>query len=405
MKKNAPVATSKNGSRSLLMSGLIVAAITGVAPAWAAEKDNMSITDNDALARVTTARGNAGIIGGNLTAPTNAPNGPLSLKIENAGLHVTGTYGVSNNSGEGNGHITVGQKGKIYVGQAVDGAKSAATLTSDNMTINGDGAEVLVTGGSTLRVDNPNFDSVIDIVNGALTLNQGTVEAKTAINIGAKGTLQATGDTGNMVRAGEVNLNGGTIYVAKDAAMTMEGFNEGGSVNPTLYAGQYGTLHVQGNAVLNSAGGNIKANLHQTGGTITYRSGVTTVDNMTLEGGTALSVIEAGATVEITQNNPLVTNGATLDMQGGTLSIAGGEGTLYVQNQGTLLASMGDNTLKGGVNLTDTANAGGILQVGNADGATASLTITKDLTVGNGTVNVGNGFTTGKYELDRKSVV
>ncbi len=365
------------------MSGLIVAAITGAAPVWAATQDNMSITSTDGLTAVTgsgSGGSNAGIIGGAID--TAVVNGSIkSLTVKNANLYVSNNLTVT--GGSASHAAALGDNAKVIIGQNSSGASAGATLTVDNMSVNGANAEVLVTSSSTLASTGD-----IDIFNGALTLNEGTVNAAN-VNIASSGTLQATGGVNNLVNASQaVNLNGGTIYVAKDAVMTL-----GGTVNstPAAVLGQYGTLNVIGNT-LNSTGGNIKAHMVQSGGTINYNAGVTTVDNMTISNGT--STIASGATLSITQDKPLITgSGAVLDMQGGVLTIAGGGGTLLVQNGGELKASAGDNTVNGSVNLN--GGTGGKLTVGPTDGIAASLNITKDLAIGNGQVTVGGAGTLG----------
>lgn len=351
------------------MSGLIVAAITGAAPVWAAQ-DNMSITDTAGLTAVTGTSSplgyNAGIIGGAID--TNVASGHIkSLTVKNANLYVSKNFNVT--GGSAPYAAALGDNAKVIIGQNSTGTSAAATLTVDNMSVNGANAEVLVTSGSTLASTKD-----IDIFNGALTLNEGTVTAAN-VNIASSGTLRATGGTSNLVNASQaVNLNGGTIYVAQNAILTL---GSSASSTPAAVLGQYGTLNVTGN-ILNSRGGNIKAHVVQNGGAINYNAGVTTVDNMTISSGT--STIASGATLSITQDKPLISgSGAMLNMQGGVLTIAGGNGTLLVQSSGELKASAGANTVNGSVN---TDNGGKL----NVSASTASLTITKDLIVGSGSV-------------------
>lgn len=391
-KRNAKNA-QHSASRALLMSGLVVAAITGVTPAMAATVtvDNSTTGEWKAVSgSIDTTSDVVTKDGAKLYSTT--PGTIQSLHVKNAQFYV-GSAGlivhgknVPGSKELSSSNVLVSDNGKLYVGAAYSTTVTGGDLTADNMSINGVNALVEVSAGKTLKLTSGN----LDIIQGTLSLKNGTVKVeKGNVNIETLGTLSAEGKSGNIVDAsGSVNLNGGKIIVAKDGGLTIGASNAAIDYAPYLAAQASGAAHgvlvVQDGKAFNSRGGTIAAKMVVTGNSTNanFNAGTTTVDNLTVASG-GLTTIAGGATVNILANDPLVTGaGSTLEMKGGTLNINNGSGFLTVADQGTLAATAGKNVLNGSVVL----NSGNL----NVSGAHTSLDITKNLAVNAaGKVNVG----------------
>lgn len=167
--------SKKMVGRSALMASLIVAAITGVTPAFAADNMSLSSTTDYAIVK----------------APTDG---------------AVGTYLATSNVTIGK-KLTVQNLGNLHIGKGADLQKAQqSTLTTDNMTIEAGGA-VEVSNNSTLNIvkDYP-------LVAGTLTLNNGTVNI-----MGGEGTLQIAGNTGKLDVTGGVNAIQGSLLVGEDS--------------------------------------------------------------------------------------------------------------------------------------------------------------------------------------------
>lgn len=271
--------SKKMVGRSALMASLIVAAITGVTPAFATS-DNL--TDSKAGKIVNNTDGTY-IAAKSVTLTGVATGKTVSLAV------VSG--------------------GKLYVGKGFDAPGAAAsgvfnnpntTLTTDNMTIEA-GGTVEVSNNSTLKIvkDYP-------LVAGTLTLNNGTVNI-----MGGEGTLQIAGNTGKLDVTGGVNAIQGSLLVGED------------SKNAPGVTGT-GTVAIAADAQLN-----ITKNLTVNNGTVN-NSGTLVVDGTT--SGTASGTINIESGGQMTAKKSDFVDGTTNKVIG---AVVKNEGTLYLNMTGT----------------------------------------------------------------------
>lgn len=243
----------KMTKRSALMAALIVAAITGVTPAFAAvTNDNLSSTTGSVT--VTTP---------SVDYPTSAGTYLLTPNV---------TVGALTVGDHANGKI-----GNLYIGKGSDLATAqTSTLTADNMTIE-KGSLVEVSNNSTLNIVNDQA-----LVMGKLVLDSGTVRIAEG-----KGTLQVAGlladDTATL------HAKGGTNTVDGSVLLGANGKNE---------ALGKGSLEVNGGALLT-----ITQNLIVNKGTVTVGITDDTTGTLVVKGntsGTAAGTITISNTGQMT---------------------------------------------------------------------------------------------------------
>lgn len=213
--------SKKMVGRSALMASLIVAAITGVTPAFAA-----ATSDN-----ITSQAGP-------VTISADQTRYLKTTNVTIGALTVTGTDGAT-----GQLHI-----GRNIVG-GVDKAQPNSTLTTDNMTIELFGS-VEVTNNSTL-----NIKAMDPTVSGTLKLNNGTVRIADG-----KGTLYLVGgdrtknvDPGTLHASGGINTVDGSVQlggIGKGSGKVL--VNDGAllTINKDLLIHKEGLVEVSGTLVV-----------------------------------------------------------------------------------------------------------------------------------------------------------
>lgn len=212
---------TKMVGRSALMASLIVAAITGVTPAFAA-----ATSDN-----ITSQAGP-------VTISADQTRYLKTTNVTIGALTVTGTDGAT-----GQLHI-----GRNIVGD-VDKAQPNSTLTTDNMTIERFGS-VEVTNNSTL-----NIKAMDPTVAGTLELSNGTVRIADG-----KGTLYLVGgDKTSSIDPGQLHASAGINTV--DGSVQLGGIGKGSgkvlvnegallTINKDLLIHKEGLVEVSGTLVV-----------------------------------------------------------------------------------------------------------------------------------------------------------
>lgn len=257
--------------------------------------------------------------------------------------------------------------GKIIVGQALTGSGAMATLTADNMTV--DAGLVDVTKNSSISTVGD-----INLRGGTIRMSgtSGSTVNAANVNLATGANLRATSGLGNVINtSGAVNLKGGTITVIKgyDAALTIGADAQAGA--------EAGYLYVAPGYTFNAHGGTINAALSNSGKT-NFTGSTTTVDNVTVAGGT--TSITGDAQVNVMGTISL--NDGTLNLRGGALTVQDGAGTLEITG-GVLHSSAHVNKLNAHVK-----QSGGMLYV---DGK-SQLFMSKNLSVSNtGHVRISGG--------------
>lgn len=367
---------TKMVGRSALMASLIVAAITGVTPAFAANPDNISSG----------------------SGPVEVSAQTRYLKTTNVtigGLTVTGTDTTTN-------------QGKLYIGKNTtnDGSvisQPNSTLTADNMTITANGL-VEVSNNSTLKIVQNKA-----LVEGTLTLNDGTVDIANGTGTlqvaGGAGLLQTVTDSDNTVKGSvwlgantdlSASTGKGTLDVVADSNLTI-------TENLTVTAGSLakvdGTLNVGGaTKSVDAANGNVGINIGNKGMlVINNDSAVTTVATDT--NGSATGVTLPNGDLNKVGNNSegtlilrvdgnfkytadyLTALATQLGMKaGGNVGILGGtwvkaDGTIETpESDGTGTITAPSNTVK-----VTTGTVSGNILASSLDTTSATLTNTGDI--------------------------
>lgn len=300
----------------------------------------------------------------------------------------------------------------LFIGSGTAGAMTIAGGTFESQTVAGDGmannatCRLTIDGGSYLNLNNPDglertdtgksFLVVYDgtNANGTLTINNGEFAVK----------ILKYGYTSTATGAGTVNLNGGTLSVARivDAgANVVSQLNFNGGLLKAL--GSEGNLLQNLDAVYVQAGGamidtdvysvGIAQNLLDAGGGLTKLgsgtltlSGTNTYRGATQVNAGALRIAKAEA-LGATTAGTTVLNGARLELANG-ITVAGESISISGtgDNYGSLQSQSGDNTWAGTVTLGT-----GDTRVG-AEGADSVLRISGNITNGTGTeIHVRNG--------------
>jgi autotransporter family porin len=358
-------------------------------------------------------------------------NGTGGGSITNTGT-ITGTSGTAINLSASGIGLTLGT-GSTLNGDAVStGANNSLTLqgtgsTASNLT----GFQTLTMQGSAWTLNGT--ASTVDTTAAATNVQAGTLTiAGTLNNSGAGGgttiapgaTLQiGTGGTSGAV-TGSMTDNGSLVFDRSDAS-TYGGVISGtgtvtqaGSGTITLtgintYSGgtflNAGTLSVASDSHLGATSGALTFN----GGTLSASAPLTLGRNVTL-GAAGGTILNGGfgntATGVISGTGPLAVSTGTLTFLGdntytGTTTVSGG--SLQVGGGGTHGSIVGNAVLGSGtaliVNRSDTLTYGGVvsgsgqlLQVGSGTTIlTGNSTFTGPTTIAGGTLQLGNGGTSG----------
>jgi hypothetical protein len=361
-----------------------------------------SITDNGSL-KVSTGRkltlSNTTVAGGALN---------VSGKLDSSGTTTITNTVITNNS-------VIETIGGVLALVATTSATitNAGTLQANSGELDINGEPVANTG--TLAAIN---DSTLKLISTTVTNTGGgavSVEAGSTLDlVGAtidggtltvSGTLVSTGisaiDDADITNTGTINVTSGTLTIDPVVQHTI--------TNQNLIEANGGELDISGELVINTAtleaisGGTLKL----TNVTVTNTGGTVTVDgtsklylsNVSINGG---NLGNAGHLYGVTGSNSVtagVTNTGTIEVQAGTLDLAGG-----LSGAGTLIIDSGATLELAGATAQTITFAGGTdtLRLDNVAGQSFSGTIVGQSSTG-GTFNVtgaGNITTTSGDALD-----
>jgi fibronectin-binding autotransporter adhesin len=301
------------------------------------------------LGGANTFTGNAGVSGGIVRASVLADGGLASslgtaptISLGNLGqLSYTGSGDSSNRTWSSDGATSILNDGTGALALSGNLAFNPAGST-DTLTLGGSFAGInsfsgIISGNGHLS-SSGSTTWILDGLNtrtGAITMNGGTLRAG---NASALGTT-----TGVTINAGTLDLNGFNL-----AAPTLNGTGgtlELGSAMLTLDTTTANSFA----GTITGSGGLIKRGT----GTLTLSGPSTYAGDTSIEGGTvALNFAAAGAPA-----SNIIGASSSLNMSGGTLSIAGAAGQPNVQTFDGLNITTGANTITG------TSGSGGSLTV------------------------------------------
>ncbi|AOF92493.1 autotransporter outer membrane beta-barrel domain-containing protein [Sinorhizobium sp. RAC02] len=352
----------------------------------------------------------------NWTEATGAINAPYQNGSFAVFAGTSGTVTVDNSAGA----VTVAGMQFASDGYAITG--DALTLVGPQVTVRvGDGTATGSGYTATIDTELSGTSQLVKTDLGTLVLRgTNTYTGGTAIN---GGTVQIASDANLGAAAGGLSFDGGTLNTTAD-------ITSGRSVDLTgagtflTDAGTTATLtgSVSGVGSLTKDGtGNlvITGNATQTGGT-TITAGTLQVGNGatsgSLEGNvTNNSILAFNRSDDITFNGTIIGSGSLTKLGSGTTTLSGGssysggttidDGTLELGNGGTTGSILGDVTNNGilAFNRADVvtfdgviSGAGSVHQIGSGKTIlTADNTYTRGTTIADGTLELGDGGTTG----------
>jgi len=279
-----------------------------------------------------------------------------SYNLSGGTFRVTGTgVGINNASGGMAFNIT--------------GASNSVTMdtTTNNFTVgntsifNNSAATLTKTGTGTLTFGNA---SQLDIRNGSLSMEAGTIETASSLVIGSSGGTATGTVSGGTLKTGylggasftvgfegtgSLTQSNGTVNVGTNAN-TIIGWNAGGTGTYTLAGGTYSG--VTNNTYIGYSGGS---------GTVNVNGGSFSAHNLIVGGNGAAS--------------------GTLNLNGGTVSLANADG-FYVSSNGTLNLNSGGSLPSANLRVTEggklnfnggAGNAAANIFLGGGAGGTADL--------------------------------
>jgi fibronectin-binding autotransporter adhesin len=284
-----------------------------------------------------------------------------SYNLNGGTFRVTGTNVAINNSGSGMDFNITGSSGNVTMDTTTNNFTVLNTSTFNNAA-----ATLTKTGTGKLTFSNA---SQLDIRNGALSMQAGTIETAGTLTIGSSsGTATATMTNGTLRTGylgaganfavgnggtGSLTQSGGTVDVGSQAN-TLIGWNAGGTGTYTLNGGTYsGYSGVTNNTYIGFSGGT---------GTVNVNGGTFSAYNLIVGGNSAAS--------------------GTLNLNGGTVSLANADG-FYVSSNGTLNLNSGGSLPSANLRVVN----GGILNFNGSTGNAAANIFTGGGT-GGGTVNL-----------------
>ncbi len=290
------------------------------------------------------------------------------------------------------------------------GENGYSGIVDVNGTLN---AGPFLTVGDNTGAPTPGGTGILTIGGGGLVtldagakLTVGWVNANGTVNLNPGGTLQIGGTDGiqkDATGTSNFKLAGGTLKVVNSDLST--------SV-PMSVSGTGSTFDTNGlNAILNGA-------LNGSGalrkiGTVTLTlnggnsnsAGAVTVDGGRLQlsnggqlntAGLHIGMAGGNGTVRVLNNNSVLNAGGFLTVgDNATGTGPGGTGNLFIGAGSTVPLDTGARLTVGWVNATGTVTLGGTLQVGGVDGIQKHATGTADFTLADGTIQVtGSDLTT-----------
>ncbi|WP_448091823.1 autotransporter outer membrane beta-barrel domain-containing protein [Pseudomonas lini] len=341
--------------------------------------DVLSLGESLATATMTVSDGaSVTVVGSSLVTDPSAiigNGGAATVTVSDATLAVTGEIQVGRTYGDGaSGTLTIENAGTVRADSlsiAVDAGETGAVATSSatgatgTVLVTGTGSALAISG--TVIVAEDNYDTgTLSVTDSGLAMAKGgvIVAAETGstgtVNITDLGELQTLALTGGSGTA-QVNFDNGTLTALADNSAFVSGFS--------------GTQ-------LNIASGGLS--MDSAGFTVTASSPFTGVGALTSEG-----------------SGTLILTGDSIYTGGTTISA----GTLQLGNGGTSGSIIGDVTDNGMLtfNRSDVhafdgviSGSGKVIQLGSGTTVlTADNTYTGGTTIAAGTLQLGNGGTSG----------
>jgi autotransporter-associated beta strand protein len=294
----------------------------------------------------------------------NQTGGTAELVSVTAWTNTRGDYNLQAGTLKALGNLGFNGAGPApFINLNLTGTSGNATVDTNGFNItayndsifNNAAATLNKTGAGTLLITSDGASpGQLSITNGALAIQNGTLETSSTITVGNGGTATAsisggTLKTGYLAASNLVVGNGGTGTATQTAGVVDLGslanvalgwsgtgtYNlNGGTFNAAsityvgLFAGGVGTLNLNGgtynanNMEISAAGA--------TSGTVNLAGPMTVSGNMSIQPGGVVNVNTGGV---LTTPNEVKIDGGTLKLGGGTISVNGGAG--YIRNSGT----------------------------------------------------------------------
>jgi adhesin HecA-like repeat protein len=260
-------------------------------------------------------------------------SGILSAATQIVGNSGTGIFTQSGGQGSATGSLYVGYLTGSSGSYALSG--SGSTLSANNQYVGYSGNGTFTQSGGT------------NTITDTLTLGK---------NSGSSGTYNLNGgilNAGSIVRGsgtsafnwtnGTLNLANGSIDVWELHANGVSTFSGNGSITaPSLYVGLGGNFILSGAPNLTADNEYIAGQFVQNGGTNTIGNDLRLDDGGCCSRGTYTL---SGGTLTVNRMINTFWGDDTLKIDGGTLSVGGGNGSIYVTN--LIVTSRGSHTLSG----------------------------------------------------------
>jgi autotransporter-associated beta strand protein len=306
--------------------------------------------------------------GGVLTVTVGAAgdNPTLSTTTSGGNIHVVGNGFTGDFSGVTQIHINLAQSGETPTFDSSNFSFNAPVTindtggTANSITKNGPNA-VTINGASTYA-NGTGINGGVLIVNNGASLGTGQVQLKTGGELRGSGTL---------TMANEIDLLSGTNTISTNSTFTVSNLNLQGAVNFGS-AGNAGTVVVNSNpdAVSPSSTIDVAFGTLRNGGGLNFYT--STAGTTTVNAGATLSINDLSMTVKNLKGAGAVSLGtkAATQLTLGSANFTGvisGAGGLKVNTAGTV-DLIGTNTYTGG-----TTMSAGTLELGNG-GTTGSVT-------------------------------
>ncbi|HEX3108095.1 MAG TPA: LamG-like jellyroll fold domain-containing protein, partial [Thermoanaerobaculia bacterium] len=256
----------------------------------------------------------------------------------------------------------------------------ASILYVGNLTSTG--GTTSVSNGATLYfyyTTTSSFDAASTISGaGTVQFGAGTNTVNAAYNI--TGATKHTGGTttiGSITSTGDITMTGGTLTLNSASAISVPTLTmQGGTLNGTAPIGLTGSSMTWTGGVVGGSGTLSIPSLT----TISVTSGATYLDTRPVSNGGTINIV--GTAAIYMQNNAVLTNAGTVDLQGdSSLALNGAAGSIAVNNNGLIkksAASTSGSTVSVPLNLNSGSQfqiQAGTVYFGNITSAGATLSV------------------------------
>lgn len=325
-----------------------------------------------------------------------------------------------------NGAQTLGIASGMVSSTAGGGIFSFAEGAKGSLAINGNLTLALTDAAATALINGSGSTQYINLTNGTLTLGQNAVvDFKSPYHI-FQNIFKFGKVTGGSLSldAKDASHPGWIICSANDPAITIDGSNSDilddingiyndGTINLAADAGNLTLTNLEGasaQGVINTSGGTTVTLSNDGIASSVYHGTINGDANIIVKGDTT---VRAGSGYDFTVGRLNLTNGASLTVDGASLTLNSGvagtsstiDGDLNLTNSGRLILSTGYTATVNGTILSDSAadsillNAGSVLNLGNGFALNTVIDGKGTLGVLDGTFSlgangrVGNGIT------------